>query len=172
MRLFFAIDLPKKIKKILNIIIKDLPQNVRPIKVKNMHITLLFLGEVNRKNVPKIISKIKELKYKQFDLEIKDVGTFPPTKFPRIVWIGCENKHLYNLSNKIAKYLEIKNERFKPHITIGRIKAKKYVNLKPFLEKYKEGDFGKFRVKKFYLMESKLSDTGPEYYIVEEFDLG
>lgn len=182
MRLFIAICLPDKIKRAISDIqkrinIKDL--NPKWVSAKDCHITLKFLGEVEKEKTSKIISICKDVssKYKPFKMSFSTLGAFPKPDYLRVIWIGVKDG--YDSLNKLANSFEDELERIgfekekrptSPHLTIARIKyPQKTKELFPYLSKTFIPD--EMDVKEISLIESKLTPSGPIYATIEGFPL-
>ena len=93
-------------------------------------------------------------------------------KFIRIVWVHlavCDELQK-DVDEKLVDLFS-KEKRFMSHITIARVKNIK--DKKKFVEELKNIKFDKikFKVDKFYLKESVLRPEGPEYRVIEEYEL-
>ena len=170
MRVFVAIEISNKetinsIKKIQDKINID----AKPVKSKNFHFTLQFLGEISEETKYKIIQALHTIEFSSFSITLKGVGAFPKLKFPRVIWIGTDKNGgnmLIQLSKKVEKVMEplgfFSDKPFKPHITIFRIK-KKIVDITDELESQKVIDFGIQEIFSIKLKKSELTSSGPIY---------
>src|SRR5438552_1791449 len=63
---------------------------VKWVEHDNLHVTLLFLGEVDDREVPTVCRVVAEQvqKHAPFPLSIERVGCFPNPRRPRVLWIG------------------------------------------------------------------------------------
>lgn len=184
MRLFIAIELPEEIKKFLAELTSfNSPiDGVNIVQKENFHITLKFLGEVEEKIIPDLISTLKFLsrEFSDFKLKITTPGVFPDKIKPRVIWIGTENiDELRRLAKRIDEEISIlgfqREEReFKSHITLARVKNHrngKYF-FEKILKKFSEKSFDfQFEVKEFVLMKSTLTPKGSIYSVLERFPL-
>lgn len=93
-----------------------------------------------------------------------------------VVWIGAEGFVLPKLMNAVNERLDhIRHNEHEevPHLTIARVKSGRgREEMKKWLNKNKDKDFGKMLVDKFFLYESELTAEGPKYKIVKSFNLG
>lgn len=170
MRIFVAIDITDQM--VTNSIKKfqdELEIDARPIKSQNFHFTLQFLGEVSQDSVEKIRDALQSVEFSSFDIMLKGVGVFPKPSFPRIIWVGTDEKGgetLVDLSKKVVKVLEplgfIQDKPFKPHITVFRIK-KKIGDISEELESKKMINFGIQKISNIKLKKSELTSSGPIY---------
>lgn len=170
MRVFVAIEITSD--KIINSISKfqsEININAKPIELHNLHFTLQFLGEISQDVVEKITVALKSVKFSKFMVDFKGIGVFPKLKFPRIVWIGTDEKG-GKLLTELAKNVEnvllplgfTVDKPFKPHITVFRIKNK-IGDIEKELNKFKLIDFGTQEITGFKLKQSILSSKGPVY---------
>lgn len=148
---------------------------------ENIHITLKFIGIVNSDLLEKIIKKLEMVSKKNanFDLELENVGIFPKTGNPRVLWVGSTEgaDKLMALSQDVEEALEdfgvLEEEReFTPHITLARIKSPK--NKDKLIELAEQNcnlRFGKMEVKYFTLFQSQLTKQGPIYTDLKTFML-
>lgn len=180
-RVFIAINLPKEIKSKLVDLQNQLTEFDLPVRwtnPKNIHLTLIFLGEIIEKRIEKVIEICEETvsQFKSFHLKIKNLGGFPDEKNPRIIWIGVEDSQdlislQKELSNKFRDLgFEIEKREFSPHLTLGRTKAR-VKNFESLIAKLGPVDLGGFEVKSIEIMESELTPEGPIYKILEKIPL-
>jgi len=175
MRTFVAIEITND--NIINSIKKfqtEININAKPVEPKNFHFTLQFLGEISDEISQKIIQALRKIEFSSFNVNLKGVGAFPKSKFPRVIWVGTDNdggNMLIQLSKKVEKALEplgfFSNKPFKPHITIFRIK-KKIGDITNELNNQKIVDFGIQEVTNLKLKKSELTSNGPIYFDLEE----
>ncbi len=172
MRLFVAVEIPDLVKEMMGELEGELPEDgLKRVDVKNLHITLKFLGEVDEAKVEEVKAALGRVEFAPFKVQVKGVGVFPKEDYIKVVWAGTESAELKELAGKVEVALVSrfgKEERgFSGHLTLARVKRK--VDLKEFLGKHREEVFGGFAVDKFLLMKSVLQKGGPEYSVVEEF---
>ncbi len=175
MRTFLAIEISNN--NIINSIKKfqtEININAKPVEPKNFHFTLQFLGEISSEVSQKIIQALRKIEFSSFSVNLKGVGAFPKSKFPRVVWVGTDDdggNMLIQLSKKVEKALEplgfFSDKTFKPHITVFRIK-KKIGDITNELDNQKTIDFGMQEVTNLKLKKSELTPNGPIYSDLEE----
>ena len=170
MRVFIAVEISDE--KILNKIQtfqKNLEINAKPTKINQIHFTLQFLGEIDEEKCKKVKDLLKTITFSQFDLSLKGVGGFPNLKNPRVIWIGIDKKGAGKLI-EIAKEIEMKltplgfekDKKFKPHLTVLRVKHK-VGDISLQMKEYEAIEFGTQVISKIKLKRSVLSPKGPEY---------
>lgn len=185
MRAFLAIPLPDYLKEYASSVKKQLASTTNDIKWverENYHLTLKFLGEIDRELMERIKTDLEFVadSCPPLQLEVNKLGLFPNHRRPRVIWLGIEGEmeKLNFLGERVDAYLYTlggfeaeKNRSF--HLTLGRIRS----------ESNKEALLGQlalinqkiekisFPVHKFYLMESQLSSRGPTYLLHQRFNL-
>ncbi len=180
-RIFIAINLPSSIKErivyLQNRLVRlDLP--VRWTKKENLHLTLVFLGEIDEVRIEKTKRITREVvsQYNTFKLKLQGLGSFPDERNPRILWVGLEDsgdlgKLQKDLVDNLRKnHLRIDDKKFWPHLTIGRTK-RKIQNFQDVKNKLGRVDLGEFEFEAVELMESELTDQGPIYKVIEKINL-
>ena len=141
----------------------------KPVDTKNMHFTLMFLGEVSDSKADEIHNALKKIQFSSFELSFEGIGAFPKPRFPRVVWIGCDKngaQNMIDLAKKVENALQplgfSSDKAFKPHVTIFRIKTK-IGDITDELSKYSEMKFGKQTVSEIKFKKSVLTPNGPNY---------
>jgi 2'-5' RNA ligase len=150
------------------------------VKRNLQHLTLRFLGETpNEKmeSVARILSEITNTT-SAFELQLDKMSVFGSKYKPEVLWYGFSEFSLFkNLFEKLEKeliHIEIQKNygNFVPHITIGRVK--KIDNKKRFweaVEKQQPRFSQIIPVKKLKLIQSKLTNEGPVYKTLFDFEL-
>lgn len=184
MRLFIAIKIPDFIKEEIikaEDALRQAGSDTKWVEDKNIHITLKFLGEVKESALPEVLSTIENLAGNNppFQYEINGIGAFPSVKHPKILWIGIGKgkENIINLCRNLDEALdkigfEKEKKDFHPHITIGRSRSGKNMNiLSDMMQKTPIGVL-KDDVESVFLIKSSLTPKGPVYEDVKEFKLG
>jgi len=173
MRAFISIKFPPKILMHIKSIQEHLPEFTgKKTELKNLHLTLKFLGEVSLEDVENIKLRLRKINFSKFETEIKECGFFDKQEEGGILWLGINNCE--NIQKEIDNSLEglyEKEKRFMGHLTIARVK--KIEDKKKFIEamgKIKPSKLS-FIIDKFYLIESNLKKEGPKYRVIEEYNL-
>lgn len=178
-RSFIAVEISDKarseITKMLNTFNQQ-DSGVRWIKQDNLHITLIFLGEVSQEFLEKVEKELSQVTQtqKQFVMSLKNIGAFPSQHSPRIIWIGVDkgSDELIDLQSSIEVGLtkigyKPETRKFHPHLTIGRVKFR-FNDPKIFETSYQSEAFV---VKSVVLFKSTLMPQGPIYEKIKEFNL-
>ncbi len=182
-RIFIGFPIPREISTrihMLETLVTAPTDSIRWVTGNNLHITLLFLGNIPDANVENVKSCLHNLEaVSEFELSIENTGVFPQSDKPRIFWMDIVNGRdsLISLQAKVNKsaseYSEVKDDQdYIPHLTIGR------VGRSAKLWKFGTDEFLNaiydpivFKVEKFYLYMSELLPHGPKYTIIEKYDL-
>jgi RNA 2',3'-cyclic 3'-phosphodiesterase len=143
------------------------------------HQTLFFLGDISDGTAKDLISdldKIKnEINFGEIKFTAKGINAFPKLRYPRVLIVDFDNPdgYAFQLYEKICKKLDAygfkPDKHFHPHVTLGRVRRDKKINLEFLKEKIKVSL--SFSVKNFYLMESKLDSHGSIYRDIKKFNL-
>lgn len=102
---------------------------MRWVDPAQLHVTLIFLGQVPEEGVPAIRAALdRPFTLPVFTLQAAGLGTFPPRGAPRVIWVGIGDGQasLVRLHEETAARLEplgfLPDRRFTPHLTLGRVK--------------------------------------------------
>lgn len=144
-------------------------QIIRPVRNDNFHFTIIFLGEIDLKNIENIRTRLADLYFKPINITYVNIGVFPNLYFPRVVWVGVDKtggQQLISLSDRIiSRILDIgfkPDKEFTPHLTLFRIRTR-ILDLKNMLSKYDGHTFGSDIITKLQLKQSIISKSGPIY---------
>jgi len=184
MRVFISIDINNDLKQKLSETqyqLTSLNCDIKWVEKENLHFTLKFIGEINEielRNIKLVLRKLLIDKL-TFTISIENLGTFPEKQSPRIIWAGVNKgkDQLCFLSKIINDELEkigIKREarEFIPHLTLGRIRSKYNIDkLTTKINEISNSYFGESVVNKIILMQSILTQKGPIYTSIEEYNL-
>lgn len=169
-------EIQSEVKKLLD---EDIINSIKWEGRDKFHHTLFFLGDVEEKMVREISADLEKIKGEISFSEMKFIATginaFPKLRFPRVLIIELENsdKSAFRLYDKICEKLGIygfkPDKQFHPHITLGRVRRDKKINLDFLKDKIKTNL--SFTLDDFYLMESKLDSRGSVYKEIKRFTL-
>lgn len=149
------------------------------VEEENLHLTFRFLGEVEEERIS-LICRSLSLKLKlarPLNLKCVGLGTFKKNGLDKVLWVGVKGEGLSLVKQKVDEALlpfgfQLEKD-FKPHITLLRIKRlKRRGKFAQLLFKLREHFFGEKFINKIFLIESKLSQSGPTYTVLEEFGVG
>jgi 2'-5' RNA ligase len=179
-RAFIAIELPEIIQQAIIKQTARLRQNIsgeliRWTPVKNIHLTLKFLGDVPANHLDFVKQSLTQTAKTSmpFDLQVGSLGSFPNAKQPRVLWVGV---HAPPALNTLQQNIDIAMDRlgykkedrlFSPHLTLGRVRPgiapADSVKIRDALQSIQLGNIGTASVNSVHLIKSDLNPTGPEY---------
>lgn len=175
-RLFVAIRPPEDVRDLLIDAMDDSPA-LRWVGDEQLHLTLRFIGEVERPLANDIAGALSRIRSQQFDLRIHGVGKFEQRNGGAL-WAGVEPKQpVAALAAKVERALQLvglepERRAFSPHITLARWNRRNAEAVEAFLRRNGDLHSEPFLVDRFILFESKLSRHGAHYEEVAAFDLG
>jgi 2'-5' RNA ligase len=175
MRIFVAIDLPSEIKEELFQVAKivSLGARVKLVEKENLHLTLLFLGNIESAKTHEVKDIVKEnLIPGKIKLVLRELRLYGKSGKSEGVWVevGGEKAKLFGLYKKLVDgflkrgLLSKERIKFLPHITLYRFK--KGFNKPAFLDLNLD-----FEADSLSLYQSKLTSKGPVYTKIAEFRL-
>ncbi|MEA3419603.1 MAG: RNA 2',3'-cyclic phosphodiesterase [Campylobacterota bacterium] len=128
------------------------------VEEENLHLTWVFLGDVA--NEKPIIEKMQSVSAFEREVGIAELGYFG--RPPRVFFAKAEEKLLYEKAKEFKKS-GFDLYRFKPHITLCRIKKiNEYKSYKEKLKSYREKVLGIIKPE-IALYQSTLTPGGPHY---------
>ena len=175
-RLFAAIRPPKSIRDLL-IDAMDDGADVRWQNEDQLHLTLRFVGEVDRPLAEDLAAALGGLRPQRIEARICGTGRFE-RRNSGALWAGIEPKApLAALAAKVERAcqdigLEPERRAFHPHITLARWKGRRSREVADFLERTRGLASKPFEINRLILFESHLSRHGAHYEEVAGFTLG
>lgn len=179
-RAFIAIDLSPEIRRMLEQVTRQLKDQlagvpIRWVPAENIHLTLMFLGDVSVKNL-EILTKVLQNEvssHHSFEFSVGGLGAFPNTRHARVLWVGVEAPaELLSIQRGIETAVSrlgyAREDRpFSAHLTLGRVSrnavSKDIHLISEVLEATKVGFLGAARVNAIHLLKSDLKPTGAVY---------
>jgi len=174
-RLFVAIRPPEDIRDLLLDAMDD-SADFRWQSEEQLHLTLRFVGEVDRPMADDLAAELGRIHSAPFDLRINGTGRFEQ-RSSGALWAGVEPREaVAALAAKIERAclgvgLEPERRAFHPHITLARWKGRRGHEVSRFLETTGGLVSDPFEVGAFTLFESRLSRHGAHYEEVEGYSL-
>ncbi|MEX2476706.1 RNA 2',3'-cyclic phosphodiesterase [Marinobacter sp.] len=174
-RLFFGLEVPADIKQRLLRVNAPVP-GARWQSPEQLHITLLFLGNVEPERVSQACEVVRTLPAEPFDLNVAGLGCFGQPHNPRHLWAGVQPLesiaalHETLKSSLITLGFSPDNHPFCPHITLARF-GKQRGSVRALLDSHHDSVFGHSAVTDFVLFESHRGSKGSVYSVVERFPL-
>jgi RNA 2',3'-cyclic 3'-phosphodiesterase len=184
-RTFIAIDLGKPIRDRLVSLQESLTKIATGIKwvgPDNLHVTLLFLGEVDARDLPALCRAVEEVTQtlSAFSLTIEGAGCFPNPRRPRVLWVGAGvgTQEVVALHDALERPLlalgcyRREERKYTPHVTLGRIRSESAPpGLAEALAKHRTWHAGDTMVREVHVMSSELTPQGPVYSILSRAKL-
>ena len=174
-RLFVAIRPPQQVRDLLLDAMDD-SADFRWQDEEQLHLTLRFVGEVERPLANDLADALRQIRSSPLELRIAGVGRFEQ-RSSGALWAGVEPKPpLAALAAKVERVcqavgLEPERRAYHPHITLARWKGRRTREVQQFLERRSGLSSEPFRVDCFMLFESRLSRHGAHYEAVETYRL-
>jgi len=176
-RSFLAFELPLDIKEIVARVsseIRKSPLNVRCVHVDNIHLTVIFMGNIKTGDIVNIGAEVEKVcfRYSSFDVSLREMGFFPNKRNPRVLWLGLDGdlERMSHFRDSLQKQLGsfgIKEEkrRFTPHLTLGRFRNphKGKSQLNEFIMGYRDLTSPVCPLNELILFQSTLKPSGAEY---------
>jgi 2'-5' RNA ligase len=175
-RLFLAIRPPEAIRDLL-IDAMDDSADFRWQDDEQLHLTLRFVGEVERPLANDLADELGRIQAEPFAIRAKGVGRFEQRNSGAL-WAGVDPKQpLAALAAKVERAclsvgLEPERRAFHPHITLARWKGRRTREVQSFLERNRGFATEPFAVEAFTMFESHLSRHGAHYEEVAAYPLG
>ena len=185
MRLFIALNLPKKERQRIYRAARVLRDEGLPVKwidPDNFHITLKFLGEVRRERMASVEEAVSRVASAtpSFGTQLGGFGAFPTIRRPRVIWLGVgANPELRCLKQDVEWALgdvgfEAETRAFHPHVTLGRADDRGGAGaFRGLDELMAQMEFGAdLKVRTVDLMRSHMSKEGTRYSVLASAKLG
>lgn len=184
MRLFIALNIPKKERQRIHRAARVLREENLPVRwvdLDNFHLSLKFLGEVRTDGLSAIeaaMSKVAE-GTRAFSTSLGGFGAFPTIRRPQVLWLGVSaSAELRCLKQDLEWALavcgfETETRAFHPHITLGRADDRGGAGAFRGLDELVAGlEFtSEVKVRSIDLMRSHLSKEGARYSLVSSAKL-
>ncbi len=181
LRAFIAAEINENVRQALEKSQKDLrqtPARVSWVSPPNIHITLVFLGNIFRSHVDDLGRRMDTITdgVMPFEYEAVGLGFFGSARSPRVIWAGIRDPSstLVPLQAEIARAvgdLGIKTEEraFTAHLTLGWVRSsRKADTLTSPIESANNTSYGWVKVERVLLMQSHLEHQGVRYSILHE----
>ncbi len=180
MRVFIAIPVSPDVKAKLI----DVQQEFRRLSVEatwvreaGFHLTLKFLGEVDRNQIDPIACCMTEASggFEPFSATACGMGVFPHPSRPRVLWAGIQDGteqliHLqHTLETSLARQrFPLEDGLFRPHLTLARLRrSHRWEDFMACVIRHQADTFGSLTVDHLELIESQLHPTGARYSTIK-----
>jgi RNA 2',3'-cyclic 3'-phosphodiesterase len=186
LRTFVALPLEKSIRDRLVSLQERLAatgDEVKWVEHDNLHVTLLFLGEVGERDVTDVCRAVVAVcrDHEAFPLGVERVGCFPNVRRPRTLWVGVGDgtQEICALHDALEPPLldlgcyRREGRQYTPHVTLGRVKGERTgALLVPALQKQAAWNAGRMHVTEVHVLSSELTSAGPVYTVLSRAKLG
>jgi 2'-5' RNA ligase len=153
---------------------------VRWVRDPHLHITLAFLGDLDAVRLQSVMESVRPViaALPAFSLSLAGGGAFPDWSRPRVVWLASPDAaSLTALANGVRAACQRAGwkaeERFTPHLTIGRVRrplaAEERGRLRKAISEMRVPH--PFEVSRVEVLHSVLEPGGPRHTLVEALPL-
>src|SRR5512134_1260994 len=176
-RLFVGIAFPDDVRQRLGGLCSGLP-GAKWIDPENMHLTVRFIGEVGGAQAEDIDVALRRVVAPGFGLLISGVDCFESGGKVHTLWAGIEKQplllHLYGKveSALVRAGCEPERRKFKPHITLARLRGGGAKRIALFIQAHNQFAIGPFSVDHFTLFRSHLGSEKAHYEPLADYGLG
>lgn len=170
MRAFIAVDVYHENLSTIRKRLEDTGAHIRFVEPHNSHVTLKFLGEIHEDKAEMICGVLEKVGGGRFPLDarIEGVGAFPSLNYIKVIWVGLWCEPLVKIQEELDDRMKVlgfrREKRYKPHLTIGRVKSSFHKSeLKNLLSQYKDEFICEVTIDAIKLKKSDLRPEGPVY---------
>jgi 2'-5' RNA ligase len=158
--------------------------DVKWVEPENLHLTLLFLGEVEDKTLPAVCRVVADVAAGRapFEMSVEGAGAFPSARRPKTLWVGVGEgtQELVKLHDALEPPLldlgcyRREERRYTPHLTLGRVRGDGDDRLAVALARQSGWQGGVVKVREVLVMSSDfgLRPEGPTYTVLGRGKLG
>ena len=185
LRTFVAVAIDKPIRDRVVALQETLARagvEVKWVEPENLHLTLLFLGEVEDKAVPAVCQAVSDCtgQHAPFEMGIETAGCFGNPRRPRTLWVGVGQgtQELVALHDALEPpLLELgcyrrEERQYTPHLTLGRVKSDRPSDkLAMALARQAGWKGGQIQVRELLVLSSDLRPEGPQYTVLSRAKL-
>lgn len=184
-RTFLALEIPEEVRNACLALQDELAvaaPAVKWVEEENIHITLLFLGEVDERDLVGVCRAAQWVcaEIDSFPLSLAGAGCFGDSKKPRTIWVGIEEGYeaLVTLHDALEEaMLELRcyrreERKYTPHVTLGRVKGDETSpHLPQALLRRRDWRGGEWLVNEVRVLSSELTRDGPLYGVLSRAKL-
>jgi 2'-5' RNA ligase len=173
-RAFIAVNLAapviEEIAKV-RLVLQDAKGDIRWTRLEGLHLTLKFLGDIERNQVEPILAALRATMRNRLPPHIvaQGLGAFPNLRRPRVLWVGLCGEGLQEMSEAIETALipldfPPEEREFTPHLTLGRVRSLRgWEHVLARVKEYEPTRFGESTVDQVTLYQSELRPDGAVY---------
>jgi 2'-5' RNA ligase len=176
-RAFVALAIPEPVRFDLMLLQSGLPLP-RPVPAENLHLTLVFLGELPEPVVADVDLALDRLRVPAFEVALTGLDAFGGPR-PRAVYVGAAGSPaLAHLQSKVAAAtraagVDVEGRRFVPHVTLARLRPGEADLQRLGHALALRGSYAapRFRAEDFRLFRSWLGHGGATYQEIARYPL-
>ena len=130
--------------------------------MNNIHLTYLFLSDINDSQKNIAIKRLQQLKFKALTCRVNSLKTLPERSTPRVIVVVLDCPELSDISDALNETFSLNinhTQSFLPHITVGRYR--KHSN--PILLESIKLDICTVKLRRICLYKSTLTERGSIY---------
>jgi len=179
-RTFIALEIDKTTRDRLVALQESLARagtEVKWVEPENLHVTLLFLGEVDDRDIPDVCRVVAAGcgQHSPFAMSVETVGCFGNPRRPRTLWVGVGDgtQEVCALHDALEPPLldlgcyRKEDRKYTPHITLGRVRSDRPDDdLTAAMAKKAHWQGGQTIVREVLVMGSDLTPNGPMYMVL------
>ncbi|MEM6415124.1 MAG: RNA 2',3'-cyclic phosphodiesterase [Pseudomonadota bacterium] len=174
-RAFVGLALPENVKTSLSAL-QTGPRTARWVNPNNFHITLIFAGDLDVRQITDIDSTLSSLSQTSFSLVLSGSGFFGK-KQPNSLWVGvAQNDPLSLLQSKIQTAvrripIDVQTRKYVPHVTLAYLKRAQREDAEQWCLINAMATVGPIPISEFHLYASHLGKEGSHYEILRSYEL-
>lgn len=175
-RLFVGLSIPSEIAQRLYMMQGGI-EGARWTHKDDYHITLSFIGDVDKNTAEDIDDILSQIRFESFQLRLMGLGSFSQGDDPKVLWAGVDHSDmLHRLHEKIhAAFLinriTVEKRKYVPHVTLARFRHPDEETIITHMQSYADYASDLFHVAAFHLYESLPGSASPRYNIVKDYSL-
>ncbi len=175
-RLFTGLEIPYAQSDYLTSLTGGL-LGARWIDVDNYHITLRFIGDIDRRQARNIENELGEIFREPLEITLTDLSVFGGEKPHAIIANVKPSRALLDLQHeheRIMRQLGLPKDprKFTPHVTLARLRGSSVMNVVDFLSSKPAFHVQSFVAKNFVLYSARPSTGGGPYIVEASYPLG
>jgi 2'-5' RNA ligase len=178
-RVFTAIPLRAEIRRALReeaTVLLSGAGKMSLVPEENYHVTLKFLGDVHRDDLPAVHAAVEDAAglLREAEIEVEGIGAFPRFERARVVWAGVSDPEGIltpvhaRLNESFARFgAKREKKRYHPHVTLARVRGPfDAARVRERMDDAGELWFGAEPAREVVLLMSELDRRGPARYTV------
>jgi 2'-5' RNA ligase len=174
-RLFAGLEVPEEIAETLAMLRGGLP-GARWIEPEDYHVTLRFIGDIDRTSAEEIASMLVRINRKPFEVTVQGLASFGGKK-PRAVVASVQpTRPLLELQGELERLMQRLGlgpdaRKFTPHITLARLRDVSAQDVADYLSLRGYYPTKVFTASRFVLFSSRASTGGGPYVVEDSYAL-